>query len=114
MLFRSLAGYTGVRVTVSDSIPPAANEVNTASVRPVDYQTIGGDQSTQLVLCYLADATSPLPGDLDGNGIVDIFDLQHLVNVLLGLEANARADVNGDTRIDILDLQRLVNLLLGA
>ncbi len=51
---------------------------------------------------------------MNGDWLIDILDLQHLVNVLLGLETNARADVNGDTRTDVLDLQRLINLLLGS
>jgi hypothetical protein len=57
--------------------------------------------------------SSGLLGDLDGNGTIDALDLQHLVNVLLGLEANPKADLDGDGTATILDLQRLVNLLLG-
>ena len=67
--------------------------------------------STAIGQFYLSFTT---PGDVNGDWLVDLFDLQHLVNVLLGLETNARADVNGDTRIDVLDLQRLVNVLLGV
>ncbi len=59
-----------------------------------------------------------LPGDVDGNGVVDILDLQRMVNVLLGVETDvqviARADLNGDGSPTILDLQQLVNLLLGS
>jgi hypothetical protein len=57
-------------------------------------------------------------GDLDGNSVVDILDLQRMVNVLLGMEADAqviaRADLDGDGATTILDLQRLVNILLGV
>ena len=62
--------------------------------------------------------TASLPGDLDGNGTLDLLDLQRLVNVLLGLELDpqviTRADLDQDGRTTILDLQRLVNTLLGV
>ena len=76
------------------------------SFRVVDSRNVGQDFSLILPV-------AGLPGDLDANGTVDILDLQHLVNVLLGLETNSKADVNSDTRIDIFDLQTLVNKLLG-
>lgn len=48
------SGYTGMRLTVSDSTPPAANEDNEIASRTRDFLTSNGDQSTQLVICYLA------------------------------------------------------------
>jgi len=49
----ALASYSGIRLTVSDTTPPAVNEDNTIPVRPQDFRTSGGDQSTQLVVCYV-------------------------------------------------------------
>lgn len=57
----NLAGYTGMRLTMTDTTPPAVNEDNTASVRPVDFLVAGGDLSTQLVLCYLPAVGSATP-----------------------------------------------------
>ena len=53
----NLDGYTGMRLTVSDGTPPAANEDNTVAVRPHDYQTSAGDESAELVICYVVGAT---------------------------------------------------------
>jgi hypothetical protein len=63
---------------------------------------------------YEFTGSSSLLGDLDGNGTIDAIDLQRLVNVLLGLEANPKADLDGDGTATILDLQQLVNILLGV
>lgn len=50
----NLSGYTGIRLMVADGTPPATNEDNTVGVVPQDYKSTAGDQSTQLVLCYVA------------------------------------------------------------
>jgi hypothetical protein len=61
---------------------------------------------------------TPVPGDLNGDGGVDILDLQLCVNVVLGTETTpaivAASDLNGDSIADILDVQLLVNIILGS
>lgn len=77
-----------------------------------------------LILCLLASAAfiaSPaqafVPGDLDGNGSVNVFDAQKETNVILESETNpdiiARADVNGDGARNVLDLTKIANISLG-
>jgi hypothetical protein len=60
---------------------------------------------------------TPLPGDLNLDGSVDVLDVQLCVNVFLSSETDpgviARADVNADTNVDVLDVQLIVNLFLG-
>jgi len=58
------------------------------------------------------------PGDVDGNGDVNVFDLQLLYNILLGKDApenykEKNADVNKDGIVNVFDLQKLNNVLLG-
>ena len=53
-------------------------------------------------------------GDINGDGFVNVLDLQILVNVILG-ESNASSacDLNRDGLINVIDLQLLINLILG-
>ncbi len=60
----------------------------------------------------------PAEGDLNGDGVVNVLDVQLSVNVFLGTESDpsivARADINSDGSVNVLDLQLCVNLFLGA
>lgn len=57
------------------------------------------------------------PGDVDGNGVVDITDANILINILLGEDSaskyDGRADVNGDGIVDIGDINAIINTILG-
>lgn len=56
-------------------------------------------------------------GDVDGNGVVDITDVNILINIVLGKDSaskyNGRADVDGNKVIDIADVNKVINILLG-
>lgn len=56
------------------------------------------------------------PGDVDGNGKVNITDVTKLINYLLdGIDADfllGNADLNGDGQVTILDVGSLINILL--
>ena len=57
------------------------------------------------------------PGDINGDGTVDIQDVNCCINVILGSEPaskyNGRADVNGDGAVDIQDVNDIINIILG-
>ena len=57
-------------------------------------------------------------GDLNGDGVVDTADVDVLVEVLLGTDADPdhqrRADLNGDGAADGQDIQPFVDALLGG
>jgi hypothetical protein len=61
---------------------------------------------------------TPQSSDLNGDGHIDVLDVQLCVNVFLGTETDpgivARADVNGDDAVNVLDVQLVVNTFLGA
>ncbi|MFN3653022.1 MAG: S8 family serine peptidase [Armatimonadota bacterium] len=59
--------------------------------------------------------TFGVAGDLNGNGLLDIGDVQKIVNVFLGRDTYDPAlhDLNGNGGLDIGDVQKLVNLFLG-
>ena len=60
------------------------------------------------------DAEKPVPGDINGDGVVTITDVTALINVLLtGRAGDAINDVNGDGVLTIRDVTVLINYLLS-
>lgn len=57
-------------------------------------------------------------GDLDGNGIIDVSDLNTMLNIVIGAEPDYfdyyRADVNRDGKVDISDINLTIGYLLEA
>ena len=55
--------------------------------------------------------------NVDGQGSVDISDVNQVINAILGKttdpQALARADVNGDGAADISDVNQVINIVLG-
>ena len=55
-----------------------------------------------------------LTGDVNGDGKVDISDVNAVINIMLGKAAYVDAgDVNGDGKIDISDVNAIINIMLG-
>ena len=56
-------------------------------------------------------------GDVNGDGEVDIADVNCCINVILGAETaekyEGRADANGDGSVDIADVNAIINIILG-
>lgn len=56
-------------------------------------------------------------GDIDGNGAVDVSDVNTVVNIILGkVQASSysgEANFNNDNMVDVSDLNTLVNIILG-
>ncbi len=72
--------------------------------------------------CYLDDIyiyhygelSESLLGDVNGDGQVDISDVNAVINMMLGkAEMVDAADINGDGQIDISDVNAVINLMLG-
>jgi hypothetical protein len=58
--------------------------------------------------------TPGIPGDANGDGLVDISDVNSVINQMLGKEAMIPAcDMNGDGKIDISDVNAVINKMLG-
>ena len=71
---------------------------------------------------YYADLfPAPAPdyktGDVNGDDVVDITDVNILINIMLGNDNaenyNGRADVTGEGIVDVSDLNALINIVLG-
>ena len=73
--------------------------------------TVGEDGNSLTVNGFTAPA---LPGDANGDGQVDISDVNSVINQMLGKEAMIPAcDMNGDGKIDISDVNAVINKMLG-
>lgn len=59
-----------------------------------------------------------LKGDVNGDGEVNIADVNALINIIMGAEADSdtkvRADVNEDGEINIADINALIDIILNA
>lgn len=62
------------------------------------------------------DVPDDIKGDINGDGAVDVADLNLLINAVLGVVTidNAVGDITGDNAIDIADINSLINIILGA
>lgn len=65
-----------------------------------------------------ADPTATLPGDVNGDGIVDLTDAVMILYASLGVDQENynkdAADVNGDGKVDVTDAILVVNMSLDA
>jgi hypothetical protein len=53
-------------------------------------------------------------GDINKDGLINIFDLQLVINCILGSGSCERCDLNEDGSHNIFDLQLVINLILGS
>ena len=58
-------------------------------------------------------APSIEPGDMNGDGNFNIFDLQMLINCIFGNGSCDNGDLNGDGNYNIFDLQQLINKIFN-
>jgi len=52
-------------------------------------------------------------GDVNGDGVVDIADLNVIIDVIAGIGSNGAADVNGDGEINVADANVVIGIILG-
>ena len=53
-----------------------------------------------------------IPGDVNGDGEVNIADVNVIIEAILTGKPNPDADVNGDTEINIADVNSVINIIL--
>ena len=111
-LYRLVTGITNKYYTVSGLTPAKTYRFK---VKPVYIDQTEGNWTKNKQVTLLGQ--SGILGDIDGNGKVDVGDVNILVNIILGKENNAdyisRADVDGNGKIDVGDVNLVVNIILG-
>ncbi|MGM9868515.1 MAG: M6 family metalloprotease domain-containing protein [Sodaliphilus sp.] len=82
-------------------------------VRIVEYT------GNRTALCYVDDITlltsveeTPLLGDINLDGTVDVSDVTDLINGLLNGDSSEVMDINTDDKVDVSDVTALINLIL--
>ena len=72
------------------------------------------NQVLQICPIEITEASSAVPGDANGDGVVDISDINIMINMMLGNTAiDQNCDMNGDETIDISDINAVINVMLG-
>jgi hypothetical protein len=79
-------------------------------------QLTGGDFELVDVSSFMVNANSAQAAscDLNGDGVVNVVDVQTAVNATLGAAVCGIADLNGDGVCNVLDVQRVVQASLGV
>jgi len=96
--FTVLPGVTGSSPVTLDNV-----SVSDSTAKAIEVNLAGGT------------VTFSVPGDADGNGKIDIFDLLQLLKILSGsAQPTGGADVDGNKKIDIFDLLALLKKLAGG
>jgi hypothetical protein len=75
------------------------------------HDAAGNLTSSVLTVTYAGSAVSC---DLNGDGKVNVLDVQLATNQTLGYAACGSADVNGDSKCTVIDIQRIISTSLGA
>ena len=55
---------------------------------------------------------NPNVGDVNGDGEINIADINMLIDIILSSEVNPNADVNGDGEINVADVNKLIDMIL--
>ena len=62
-------------------------------------------------LIFSEDMNREIPGDVNGDGLVDVVDIVYLVNDILDSNFSSSGDVNNDGQINILDVVEIINII---
>ena len=94
------------------SMPPAAVNTGGYMGKPVTNITM---HNAVVTFDFML---APVTGDLNGDGKVDITDVNLVINILLGIEDTPAdvdaADLDGNGAVDIADVNLLINIILEA
>jgi hypothetical protein len=99
--------------TATSSPTPTATATSTSTPTSTPSATAS---PTQTPTVTMTPSGEPEPEDVNGDGTVNVLDVQLCVNVFLGTETDpaivAAADVNEDGAVNVLDVQAIVNAFL--
>ena len=81
----------------------------------------GTNLELEQIIIYVDDSPiseADIPGDANGDGVVDVADIVYIVNYIMEKPAEdfnfVNADVDGDGVIDIADITHVINIIMNA
>lgn len=94
-----------------------SNGILTAiAVGNADITATTTDGTLLSATCQISVTPELLLGDVNADGVVDVYDIVVLTNIILektSLDNDSVADVNSDGEIDVYDVVSLINNILG-
>lgn len=99
----------GLKITFNDGVAvvTVGDEVTEIPLATLDYMEFTNTEYS---------AGGGMTGDLDGNGVVDVEDLNIIINIILQLgdsgDYPGEPDVDGSGVVDIEDVNAIINLIL--
>ena len=66
------------------------------------------------IISFVYKEKAALPGDVNGDGEINIADVNVLIDMILGGDCNEIGDVNGDNEVNVADVNALINIILTA
>ena len=68
-----------------------------------------------MALSFLAHAQQTICGDVNGDGVINISDVNSIIDMILtGSQTSPEADVNYDNQVTIADVNLVINAILGG
>ena len=107
---QTITGITGNSYTVTGLTAGAEYQYHIKAVF-----TNGSESGWSNVETVTLKGTPSTPGDVNGDGIIDVIDINCVIATLLGQptqDYQGREDVNGDGTVDIIDINSIVAILL--
>ena len=105
----------GVICNLSVKVPSAASGEYELSTQNSVIAVNGSNITMNASSAVITVTGGSQPGDVNGDGNVNISDVTALIDILLnGGNAPASADVNGDNQVNIADVTALIDMLLGS
>ena len=102
---------TGLRMTFNGgkAIVTAGGQTQTINLASMAYMEFTNTQ---------AGGADYLKGDVNGDGKVDVSDVNIVINIMLGKDDGSAYDgrqfvTDGDTTVDISDVNAVINIMLG-
>jgi len=76
--------------------------------------TSGNAEATSTFTVRATAVDQDIKGDINGDGEVNIADVNAVINVILGDESSTiDGDVNGDGEVNIADVNNIIAVILG-
>lgn len=96
--------FNGGRATVT-----AGGQTQTINLASMAYMEFTNTQTS---------GSTYIKGDVNGDGIVDVSDVNIVINIMLGKDDGSAYDgrqyvTDGDTTVDVSDVNAVINIMLG-